>query len=344
MAVFNDELTKIRRYLRDINGDIWSDEDIRTNWNDAQHEISMRSNYKERVHTYKYPPEWIFSYMRDWEWTFADGDRYQCLMIWQARDWTVCYPWESGYSLTNNDTPDDGHRFTHPWESAYCDPADVVEIPLHKIFQTMKFLAYDEDELRPMTRKQITNDDQFYKTVTGTAVNYWRPDEYRNTIVIYPRPSNITWDDVNAFRSPLDTFDDAGGINTWSEAELDEQNNGIILDTIETEGQIFAVFDAIPNDVSEEVGDWYTDEIDFPDYLLKYVRYATLERCFGANTDGFIPSLRDYWALRKEAGINAIKRFKTLRDSDREFRLGPMVGRRVHRHPRLPAGYPAVNP
>jgi hypothetical protein len=344
MANFSSELTIIRRFLRDIDGDIWSDEDIRTYWNDAQHEIAMRSNYKERVNTYKYPPEWTFSYMRDWENTHADGDKYMCLTVWQARNVTVCYPWEASYWLTNNDTPDDGTRFTHPWESVYTDPADVVEVPLHSKFQGMKFLAFDEDELRPITRKQLTSEDQFYKTVTGTAVFYWRPDEYRNTIVLHPRPSNVTWDDTNLLRSPLDTFDDDGGINTWAEDELDERDTGITLEVIATDGQILAVYDAIPNDVSEEQGDWYTEDIDFPQYLLKYVRYATLERCFGANTDGFIPSLRDYWAGRKETGIMAIKKFKALRTSDRQFRLGPMRGRRLYKHPRLPAGYPAVNP
>jgi hypothetical protein len=342
MATFNSELTKIRRYLRDINGDIWSDEDIRVNWNDAMHEISMRANVKEKVNNYKYPPEWTYSYMRDWEWTHGEGERYQCLDIWQARDITICYPWESNYWLTNNDTPDDGTRFTHPWEAHYTSPADVVEVPLHKKFQTMKYLAYDEDELKPLSRKEITERDQFYKTITGTAVYYWRPDEYRNTIVLHPRPSGVTWDDTSLLNSPLDTFDDSGGIQTWVEDEFRENDTGIILDTIETDGQILAIFDAIPDDVSEEVGDWHTEDIDFPDYLLKYVRYATLERCFGADTDGFIPSLRDYWAMRKETGINLIKRFKSLRSSDRDYRLGPMTGRRVHRHPRLPAGYPAV--
>lgn len=59
-----------------------------------------------------------------------------------------------------------------------------------------------------------------------------------------------------------------------------------------------------------------------PSVFLKYIEYGTLERCFGADNDGFIPSLRDYWKMRKEAGIQAIHRMLRMRVKDRDYCLG----------------------
>ena len=282
--------------------------------------------------------------MYDWERQYADGDRYQCLTLWQARNAVICYPWEAGYWLDSSDTPDDGARFTHPWESAYLAPADYVPAPLHSKFHKMKFCAYDEEQLIPVDKKQLALSDSHYKTASGTPLNYWRPDEYSNQLTIYPRPASVTFDDTGLIRSPLDAFDDAGGIVTWLEGHLDESDAGIITDLLGTEDKLFMVFEAMPEDVPESPGDWYKTELDMPAFFSKYVRYATLERCFGADTDGFIPSLRDYWKLRKEIGIKSMKRFKSLRCTDRDYRLGGGIRKARSRHPRLPSEYPEVFP
>lgn len=328
----------MRRFLRDPDSNIWSDNDILTYWNDAQLEIASKIGYIEKVNAYKYPPEWTWAYMPDWERQHTDGDRYQCLTLWQAENAVVCYPWEPGYWLDNSDTADSGYRFTHPWEGVFTgSPADIVPIPLHDRFNAMKFMAYNERELCPIDRKNLSLRDGFYRTAAGTASNYWHPDEERNQFVPYPRPSNVTFDDG----SLTDTYDDAGGIVNWEEAALDETDRGLITETLDTDDKFLAVFEAIPDDVSDDPGDWYSTDIDWPAFLVKYFRYGTLERCFGADTDGFIPSLRDYWRQRKELGILGIKRFKAMRRQDRDYRLGGGRGKTTSRHPRLPASYPA---
>lgn len=342
---FSDELTIIRRFLRDPDGNIWADADILAYWNDTQLEIASKAGYIEKVNTYKYPPEWSWSYMRDWEYQYTGGDRYRCLLGWQAEDMTVCYPWEAGYFLTNSDTPDSGYRFTHPWEGhAAGSPADIIPSSLHARFHAMKFLAYDENELSHISRKELGEMDGFYRTATGLAVNYWNPDEEGNAVVLYPRPSSVTWDDGGLPSSPVDTFSDTGGINTWEEAALPDGEKGVITLTLDTENNLFAIFEALPQDVASDAGSWQTEEIDWPDFLVKYICYGTLERCFGADTDGFIPSLRDFWRLRKELGIKAIKRFKAMRKQDRDYQLGGGRSTAKSRHPRLPAEYPAQWP
>ena len=336
---FSGELTKIRRFLRDPDGAILSDYDIVTYWNDAQEEIFTKTGYIERVHAYKYPPEWTISYMRDWEHTYTDGNMYQCLIEFQALNAEVCYPWEAGYWLDTSTTFDSGARFTHPWESYYLAPADYVPIPLHSRFQNMKLLAFDEDIIKGKDRKEIASKDPFYKTVTGEPVYYYRPDEQGKQLVLYPRPSSVEFDDTSLFTSPLDTFDDAGGIDSWDEAQVDETGKGMISDAIDGDGRVLCIFEMLPLDVTDSPGDWETVELDAPAFWLKYVRAGCLERCYGADTELFIPSLRDYWRLRKEIGLRAIKRYKALRKTDRDYVLGGGMTRARTKHPRLPSEY-----
>lgn len=340
MSSFAEQLTKIRRFLRDPDGEIWSDQDVLVYFNDVLLELARKVGYIEKVHTYKYPPEWSFSYVHAWEWAYVEGDKYQALIPWQARNSTVCYPWEAGYFLSNSDVADDGYRFIHPWEAFYASPADYVPAPFHAKFRKSRFIAYDEEVLTHADRKDLANNDSHYRTATGDPVTYWTPDEYTNQIVLYPRPAGVTFDDGGLPHSPVESYSDTGGLQIWDEAYLDERDSGVVIEAIETVNRIFMVFEAIPNMVPDDPGSWYED-VDWPEFMLKHVRYGTLERCFGADTDGHIPSLRDYWNARKEIGIQAIKKYKRLRLSDRTYQLGGGKSYARSKHPRLPSTYPA---
>jgi len=89
-----------------------------------------------------------------------------------------------------------------------------------------------------------------------------------------------------------------------------------------------------------------SDDGDFPDFLKKYIRYGVISRAYGANTDGRIQSLSDYWSIRYLAGVEATKKFSRNRNNDRDYRLitGGASTRRTRRHPRLPSTYPVTNP
>ena len=336
MTAFIDELTIMRRFLRDPDGNIWSDDDLITYWNDAQREMSIKAGFNERAQTFYYPPQWTWAILFPWEYGYSDGDRFETLLTWPAEDATVCYPWEPAYFLDTAGTADDGYRFTHPWEGFLCSgPADYIPFPLHADLQNIRYLAYDEEGLEPQDRKNIAGNDSNYRTSSGAPAFYWRPDQAGNQAVLYPRPTSITWDDGGLLHEPTNTYDDAGGINTWSEDMLDYQDGGIILEAIGTENTVFMIYDAVLVDVMTKY-----DNIDLGPYLTKYVRYGCLERALGADTDGFVPSLRDYWKQRKELGFNAINRLKGSRCNDRDYRLGGNGSGGRSRHPRLPGEYP----
>jgi hypothetical protein len=197
----------------------------------------------------------------------------------------------------------------------------------------MKFIAYDQEQIQPIDEKRLMDIDRWYKTHTGEVTNYWRPDDYSNIIHLYPHPGTVVQQEPDI----TDTFVDGGGINASAEIWLDEGDYGLITDEIDTADALFAVYTAQPNDIVET-----TDSSDFPDYLVRYIEYGTLERAFGSDTDGFIPSLRDYWHLRKEVGLKTLAKFQRLTLGDRDYRLGGQKKPQSSRRLRLPEGYPAV--
>jgi len=315
MATLTDNLTRLRRFLRDPDGLVWSDADILAQWNEAQLEICQKcKGLIERVEAHHYPPQWTWSYFFEWEEQHLEGDMHQALIPYTQAEHTMSYPWEAGYWVDLSDTPDSGYRFTIPWEGALVStPADIVPLKLHTRLQRMKFAAYDEEPISELQPREVARDDNYWMTRTGQVRHYVPYDETRNLFFLYPHPSGPVWDTEMTEDVP---FDDTGGL-LFDLGSLYESDTGLTTDSIDTEDSVFMIYDAIPYEQNE----WYEDN-EIPAVFLKYIEYGTLERCFGADNDGFIPSLRDYWQMRKEAGVQAIQRMLRMRVKDRDYCLG----------------------
>jgi len=373
-----DSLTRIRRFLRDPNGDIWTDDDVKTYFNDAQKEVAQKVRLLTRIETSYYPPQYTWSYLFDFEHEYVEGDEYRPLHLHMQTGSVRCYPWETAIWPETITTGDDGARFIHPWESEYCSPAEAVPVPLHAKFEAMKYAAFDNSPLDMMTERELMKWDANYRTRTGKVEYYYIPDEYRNQVILYPRPSTVVWQfedhtgtldtttaysDTNTmaytgdwehdylgtatgyYAFPLQGesyFDYGMSLYTWEQVEeigaemllsigipeeiggmiydgdswLDQQDVGLAVDVIDTDNALLMVYDFSPRDIG------FTDGSDFPAWAVKTVEHATLERCFGADTDGYIPTLRDYWKLRKEIGINMLNRVYRMALNDRDYRLG----------------------
>lgn len=334
MATLEGNLTRIRRFLRDTAGTVWSDDTILRYWNDAQLEVCQLAKILERVEANYFPPEYDYSFQWDWERQHLEGDMHQALTVYQQTGDVITHPWESGYWLTTNDNPDDGYRFTHPWEGAQTDsPADVIPMRMHTRYQRMKYFAYDEEPLQSAQIRDIAANDPHWKTRSGQPTHYVFSDETENLYFLYPRPSNVTWQETEEG----DVFDDDGGLH-YDFGWLYESDTGLTTDAIDTDNAVFTVYDAIPYEMTA----WDSEDCDIPEVLRKYVEYATLERCFGADTDAFIPTLRDYWQMRKNAGIEAIKRMMRMRTKDRDYQFGGSRPTVRVRGGSLGAHYPSV--
>lgn len=131
---------------------------------------------------------------------------------------------------------------------------------------------------------------------------------------------------------------DTDNIDT-SPAYLFNQDLGIVTDAVDADDNVLFIYRKNPTDIENT-----SDQSDFPDFLRKYLSYGVLERAYMADTDGQIKSLWEYWAMRKKAGIEAVKTFMRKRRQDRDYRLttkGVPPGR-TRRDPRLPEHYPAI--
>ncbi|GAG91375.1 unnamed protein product [marine sediment metagenome] len=142
-----------------------------------------------------------------------------------------------------------------------------------------------------------------------------------NIIYLYPFPGSITWN------------------VTDGEGDLDTAEYG--SDDIDVDTNLVIVFDKEPAEATAD-----DSESDFAPFLHKYIDAGVLARAYGANTDGRIRSLADYWEMRQVVAKKAIMRFLSKRRTDRTYTLKSSNGAsiRSNRHPRLPDAYPVTYP
>lgn len=234
-------------------------------------------------------------------------------------------------------------RVTHPWEAAMdVSVGEVVQYRFPENFGSLKFIAYDREPLELTSKKQVQSKDASYVTRDGRAFAYYPLNGVDQSYVLYPKPS-VNWvnelDGEGAVTTVTDDTEDSDEGTIAIRSGDGDTEVGASIDVVDVDDSVFMVYSTSPSKVFGAA-----DEPDYPDYLRKYLRYAVAARAYGANTDGRIKSLADYWTMRYELGISFIKRFMRLRRQDRDYRLttkGAMP-RRATMRPRLPDGYPAI--
>jgi hypothetical protein len=93
--MWSDELKKIRRLIRDPDGNIWTDAFLRHLWNDVQQDFQNRTSVLEDVAAQRVPDLYHLTYMHDWEWRHLPTsvtEFYQC--FGRHGDGTFTHLWE----------------------------------------------------------------------------------------------------------------------------------------------------------------------------------------------------------------------------------------------------------
>ncbi len=377
------ELVKIRRLLRDPSGNIWSDGQLRRLWNQVQYDLQSRTTVLQTVRTQRVPGLWQIAYMHDWEHQYLPetlSSYYQCLSRHGGA--VFCHRWEpQTVSEAGSDVSDYGAHFTQPWEAwAGLTPAQKIRNQFPANMRSLRYIAYDEEPLSFTTEKRVQQSDISYITNEGRPFAYYEGEDVEASYVLYPRPSTgfsdeLSGDGVFLYSSDEDTGDaeasgqhvpgphqpgphqpgphipsggssSSGGSGAFGQVVVfegyGESGEGVSIDAITTIDNVFMVYDVSPLEVQTE-----TDPTDWPQFLQKYVRYGVVARAYGANTDGRIPSLSQYWLRRYLGGVKVIEKFKINRRNDRDYSLttkGIPAKRARRRLPRLPDTYPAVGP
>lgn len=341
------QIKRIRRFLRDPDANIWDDDTLINLYNDVQEDLQNKTLILEDLRAIPVPQTYQFAYMHDWEWQYLPSTVtrfYQCFNHNQQSDLISIHDWEQQQLWSiDPDVSDVGAHFSQPWESFFTTPGEEVKMKFPEDFRQLKHISWNREPLEFKQKSEIMWMDPSYKQYTGNPVCYYRPDELDNEFVLYPRPEESNWidgDGMSLFEDGDTVSDEEGTILRRYESTL-SQTEGIAVDIVDADHNVILFYTQNTRDL--EV---VTDVSSLPIYLRKYVEYGVISRAYGANTDGRIASLSDFWMKKYELGIEVIKRYKFHRHKDRNYKLktkGTMLSTRK-KHPRLPSTYPHVDP
>ena len=207
---WDDQLTRIRRQLRDPDGNIWSDALLLRLYNDSQRNLQTAVGQLEDVQNIRVPSPFQQSYLYDWEWRHSENDIgyvYQALNFFDQGDTVYASNWESEQLVPgqNVNTTDDATYYTQPWE-AYMPgvtPGNAPPVWIDSSFDKLVSIYFNKDPLEAITKKQLTRDDSTWKTRSGKPFAYYREDELGNRFIIYPTPNTVSWGDIEIGSAPL---------------------------------------------------------------------------------------------------------------------------------------------
>lgn len=229
---YEDQKTRMRRFLRDPDAKLWTDALLRRMFNEAQRTVQQRTGVLENLQAIRVPPMFGYGYLYDWEWRhFSNtvGRNYQALRYHEAADMVFCYRWEVG-AITDisDDTADEGSHFTQPWEGFVDDvtPGDPIPIWFPEDFDQALLVAWDKRPLDYIDRKRLMADDETWITHSGHEAFYYRYNDVDNCFILSPLPSSPVWDDVETGTSRDEeyvyTFDwekDETAVEDWGDGQ-----------------------------------------------------------------------------------------------------------------------------
>lgn len=340
------ELVRIRRFLRDPEGKIWSTDTLRELWNAAQAQLTREVGVLRDVRVLAIPPRYQGSYLFAWEWAArGEGTRWYRALVQAGGHFAATWVWETQVfaGVAGEADDDSGYAYTHPWEAYLAGGALPAPVALPDDAGQVLGLYYDGEPLEATTRRLVQRTDPTWRRRAGKVFAYYWDGDLENEVVLYPRPSSITWDDAagSGWVTSVagDTTADDQGLITQRTGSVLSGDAGVSVDTLEQANNLLMVYDVAPRRLSG-----LSDEVDLPGYLWRYVRYRVLQLAYETNSDGRIPSLAAFWRERWGAGLTALKRFRQRRLEDRTYTLSGVRGARrgSTRHPRLPDSYPPV--
>jgi len=195
--MWSDNLTRIRRFIRDPNSNIWTDAFLLRSFNDDQRDFIESTNPIEKIEAIRIPPEYGMTYLHDWEFTFCADKQFQALRYHHQSDMVVCNLWEGqslGVSLALE--VDTGEHFIHPWEGyLILTTSDIPPMWFPVDFDSTRYIAWDRDPINYITPKVLMSDNMSWRSQTGDPESYYRKDALSNEFYLYPRPSTVDWND-----------------------------------------------------------------------------------------------------------------------------------------------------
>jgi len=195
---WSDQRTRIRRYLRDPDANIWSNALLLNLYNDEQAYIASKVPIDEDVQAVRIPGWFQSGYMHDMEYAYsgyATRHPYKFGYYDDKNDYIFLHKWEAEHleSLSSASTSCAGSTYTHPWEAfvSGVTPSEPPPFPLPVDFHSITDLYWDRKPLQPTTLKEIQEQDASWRTHGGYPTHYYRHDELEDWIYLWPIPSRV---------------------------------------------------------------------------------------------------------------------------------------------------------
>jgi len=201
---WDDHLTRIRRYLRDPDGNIWDETVLLRLYNISQKNLNQEvEGLLQNVQNIRVPPLYQESYLYEWEWRHTNnthGYIYQALKFFDQADYVHVAQFEAEHVAgAGAATSEAVYEFTQPWE-AFMDMVDNPGSPppvwIDSSFSELRAIYWDKDPIDAITKKALSSDDRTWRTRSGKPQDYYRKDLLDNEMVIYPLPSTVSWTDI----------------------------------------------------------------------------------------------------------------------------------------------------
>ena len=199
---WEDQLARIRRYLRDPDGNIWLDSLLLRLYNDSQRDFQMFVGQLEDVQAIRVPSLFQESYFYEWEWRHTKnttGYVYQALNYFDQGDYIYVAVWEPEHLAgANEDTSDDVYGYTQPWEAFMpgITPNNPPPVWADSSFDKVISIYWNKEPIEALTKKEITRDDRTWRTRRGEPFGYYRDDSLDNFFTLYPIPTDVSWSDL----------------------------------------------------------------------------------------------------------------------------------------------------
>ena len=167
-----EQITAIRRYLRDPDGRLWDNDLLIDLWNLVQDEFTAEVKAFEDVRALPIPPRCQMSYMHVWETELISAvstQIYQCLLS-QGGEYVCSAPWEvQQFVWIDGDANASGAYVMHPWEAwqAGYVTDHLVEMPFPENFRQLVGLYYDNENLEFSSLKEIQSTDPSWRSRRG---------------------------------------------------------------------------------------------------------------------------------------------------------------------------------
>lgn len=340
----SESITRIRRTLRDRDGDVFTDTTIIRLWNKTLMKFCRETGILERQTHLPVPPMSHSTYTHRWEEEYTS--RPSSLLYSFLSPFTYTQPWEPCSVVGTSPEPTGGYTITQGWESHYVDTFSRVRHYFPDDYLSPIFIAYDEKPIEWVFRREVAEGNTSFTTKAGDYPSIYIEDNESLVFYLYPKVTAnygcqdlvgdygvLIYDDSSTI-----TLDSDYGVIIFTEDDDISGNYGVTVRYQTPEDAIYLVYQVKPLEIADD-----GQTIEVPKWSVKYIEAGVLSLLFKMESDLQSLPLSEHFEGRYEAGVKITEHFKSKQRTMRGYKFrGPQYKQGQRRKlADLPSHYPS---